>query len=1697
MTPLSKASTPLPPNYEIEDNGGGNYVLTFTLPEIITYSLKVTVDEQPAKSSPFTLKALTPPESDRCKVMGALIKKTLAFAVGVPMEFQVDVTDAGIGELNVRVVNDNGDDEIVYIAEPRAGSKRKVYSMRYEPKTLGRFTVIVTFGGSPLPKSPYSIFICDPPKCVFLDLPNPATFTPFLNEPFTVTVDTRDGGKGNLKSFIRYPNGDIEDLEVDEGTADKEGVFTVPIIPRRLGMIELHVLFNDFPLLHPPWCDEVADPGGFNVIPPTGIWKRHSYVKFNVFGVKPTTRNVSIKAYHPEHDAVVTLDFAEGHGICQFTPKQIGEYVVEANCAGAPMGNSPFTVPVCDPANCRIVGDIPDLLIVNRETQFIVDGEEAGPGMLSASWNVYSGQEPLTIAVERKSEHSFIVRMNPHDVGMAKVSLKWANYNLTNFPRDMKIIDVDRCVVSLPQMYGNTFISGATFEVKIDAREVGRVTPEVHLLGPQGPYQGNIIDHKNGLFTASFIPWQLGVHRLEILFAGALVSMCPFEFEVVRPLDVDKMGINPASIGTIIAGVRTDISMVAHDTGLVDRDAVLFTILPLELDGPIPHQDLLQVTPKDNGNGTYTGYFSLPVPGTYTFNCFVESKHVRGSPCTIFCQRGPETEKIVVSGTLVDTDKALTLNSIVEIELDVTDAGFGNLLVQAQDYTGVAQGVYTREETRKGRKIRKVRIEITETSSYELDMYWGGERVPGSPYKFDVVSPEDTVVEGLPLPNNGVIPIGHPIAFGVDMSKGGTVTPEVSVSSPGGESQVVERFSKEGLVHFYKLETLELGILLITVKVGGHMVPGSPFRCEVVDPSIYGIVGLDLGGKSALVSQPVKFGVKGAFQDKQSMSSVAHGPGATVPIELSQEDNHNYKATFIPVEAGLYNVFVEYGGDNVVGSPFPIPVVDPTRVEILGELPTFLHVGEEDEIVVKTRGGGSGELKLLVNDRASSALMYITLESKAQDTYSLILKTRQVGTARLDVQFGGYTIPACPFTAELLNASQVVVQCEAFKEEKSIVGDPIQVEVMTEGAGHGELVVQPKGKTSVYSVNMVKQDDGVTYVGEFTPWETGEHSVEVLWGGRHAPGSPFNVMVSMTDTDACTATGEGLSHAVAGQEAHFTILSSEVGLVEKGLLSVTVKGVNKNGQVTIKDGNDGSYAVSYVVPAAGAYVVGIFYRNKSIKGSPYKVNAVPGPDASKVQVYGPAMHPNSIHISGVPLEFYVDPSRAGSGELQVFIRGPNDYRPKVYDQKNVKGVYTLKFDALISGKYLVFVLWSKVQVPGSPFRVRVYPAPDASKVKAYGPGLEDGLLGTDGEFYVETREAGIGSLSIRVHGIKDGFKVDATPLPDDPRTLTCTYSPLRAGEYVIFVRWSGHHVPGSPFRIRIFKPKARHGDQQSDDDELINPVVQDILSAKDSNVLPALDTINVGPLDPTLAEDVAFLGKKRLPKEGKVKRKFVRKSSSKGELKKVTIQTGSAPSNPVGHQMLMQSPQSPTPQDPTPQDQPGSPTLQYAVHLEPMSEEDPAQLEQETVDAPTHPPEPQQRKKSGGWFRRFSKSKDQVGPEITSDDDEQNKEEKKRRKSWFSRQKKSSRPSRPSVQETVMYEEPPLSEDTHHAEVVEPQQTDVTVHSQGKQGEIIEEKLTLPTDGQVVNGNLSEPEDDENQWEELGGEGFQDVSTVQ
>lgn len=58
-------------------------------------------------------------------------------------------------------------------------------------------------------------------------------------------------------------------------------------------------------------------------------------------------------------------------------------------------------------------------------------------------------------------------------------------------------------------------------------------------------------------------------------------------------------------------------------------------------------------------------------------------------------------------------------------------------------------------------------------------------------------------------------------------------------------------------------------------------------------------------------------------------------------------------------------------------------------------------------------------------------------------------------------------------------------------------------------------------------------------------------------------------------------------------------------------------------------------------------------------------------------------------------------------------------------------------------------------VNGSPFTLRVMGAPDATKVRVHGPGIEHGVLATfQSRFLCDTRGAGAGQLTVRVRGPK-------------------------------------------------------------------------------------------------------------------------------------------------------------------------------------------------------------------------------------------------------------------------------------------------------------------------------------------------------
>lgn len=47
------------------------------------------------------------------------------------------------------------------------------------------------------------------------------------------------------------------------------------------------------------------------------------------------------------------------------------------------------------------------------------------------------------------------------------------------------------------------------------------------------------------------------------------------------------------------------------------------------------------------------------------------------------------------------------------------------------------------------------------------------------------------------------------------------------------------------------------------------------------------------------------------------------------------------------------------------------------------------------------------------------------------------------------------------------------------------------------------------------------------------------------------------------------------------------------------------------------------------------------------------------------------------------------------------------------------------------------------------------------------------------------------------------FHVQMTKDETRDRAIVCRYNPTEVGQYVLYIQWSGDHVPGSPFTVYI------------------------------------------------------------------------------------------------------------------------------------------------------------------------------------------------------------------------------------------------------------------------------------------------------
>ncbi|XP_057245393.1 filamin-C-like, partial [Malurus melanocephalus] len=128
------------------------------------------------------------------------------------------------------------------------------------------------------------------------------------------------------------------------------------------------------------------------------------------------------------------------------------------------------------------------------------------------------------------------------------------------------------------------------------------------------------------------------------------------------------------------------------------------------------------------------------------------------------------------------------------------------------------------------------------------------------------------------------------------------------------------------------------------------------------------------------------------------------------------------------------------------------------------------------------------------------------------------------------------------------------------------------------------------------------------------------------------------------------------------------------------------------------------------------------------------------------------------------------------------------------------GVYECEYLPRVPGTYQVSITWGGYAIPRSPFEVQVSPQPGAQKVRAWGPGLEGGVVGRPADFVVEAIGTEVGTLGFSIEGPSQA-RIEC----DDKGDGSCDvrYWPTEPGLYAVHVVCDDEDIRDSPFMADI------------------------------------------------------------------------------------------------------------------------------------------------------------------------------------------------------------------------------------------------------------------------------------------------------
>ncbi|XP_061523355.1 filamin-C isoform X2 [Phycodurus eques] len=1186
-------------------------------------------------------------------------------------------------------------------------------------------------------------------------------------KPTEFLVETVEAGMGEVLVYVEDLEGHTEEARVIPNN-DNNRTYSVGYLPKVEGLHKVKVLFAGQDINGSPFMIHVSkamgDPTRVQARGPGlqhmgNLATKPTYFDIYTAGAGAGDVGVIIVDSNGRRDTVEVVLENKGDSIfrCTYVPVLEGTHTVYVTFAGQQIPRSPFPVLIAQvPQNVSTPPPVSAFTLVQVLPQSVCTPPRRAP--------------PPTPPKPRRPT------CNPNACRASGRGLQ---------PKGLRVKEVAEFKVDTQ--------GGGTGELQVVVKGLNRLEEPV-----------KVVEVDTGLYKCNYYPIVTGNYIITISWGGHSIPRSPFEVYVNEEAGLQKVRAWGPGLETGIVGKSADFVVEAIGTEV--------GTLGFSIEGP----SQAKIECDDKGDGSCDVRYWPTEPGDYAVHVICDDEDVKDSPFIAHILPAAmdlRQEKVRCYGPGLEPLGCI-INKPTDFTIDSRGAGRGKLRLYAQDAEGCPIDVEIRDN---GDETFLCVYIPTKPIKHTIIVTWAEVNIPNSPFRVSIGEgshPQNVNVFGPGVEKSG-LKANEPTYFTVDCGKAGQGDVSIGIKcAPGmvGPAEAGIDFDiikNDNDTFTVKYTPPSSGLYTIMVLFADQEIPISPFRIKV-DPSHDAAKvraegpGLCQSGVEA--GKPTHFTIytKGAGKAQPEVHFGGRATGNVVrDFEIIDNHDYSYTVRYTATHQGSLSITVLHGGDAIPKCPFHITVAPPldlSKVLVHG-LNNKVDVGKDQEFSISTSGaGGQGQLDVKIISPSRRPIPCKLESGVANEIHSVRYLPPEEGSYRVEISYDENPISGSPLAVEgILPPDPSKVRAYGPGLQGGVVGKPAPFAIDTKGAGTGGLGLTVEGPCEA-KIECQDNGDGSCSVS-YLPTECGKYNINILFADQHIPGSPFKAAVqSVFDPSRVTASGPGLERGKTHEASSFLVDCSKAGEAE-----LTIEIISESGskaEVHVENNSDGTYSITYIPQSHGVYTITIKYGGHLVPKFPARLQVEAALDISSVKVHGPGVEAGGV-LREVTTHFIVDArsvyQKAG-GHVKAYISNPSGATTDAYITDKADGMYRVEYTPFEDGLHVIEVLLDDDPLPKSPFRVSVSEGCDPSQVRAYGPGLGEGLVNKHNRFTVETRGAGTGGLGLAIEGPSE-----AKMCCKDNKDGSCSveYLPFTSGEYDVNITFGGLLIPGSPFRVPV------------------------------------------------------------------------------------------------------------------------------------------------------------------------------------------------------------------------------------------------------------------------------------------------------